>query len=766
MSENTSILKYSDREIPVFNFICPLPTSRVKRQVRVGREENESPSSRSNDAKSKKSQTLNRKLKVKDDNVNAKRRNRSKVNTKKSGMRKSKLNSKKSDMRKSKLNSKKSDMRKSKLNSKKSELRKLKNKTKLTSKKNNFNKTDNKRQNNGDKKLKKGNSEINQHKKDDKKQKEISMKTKKVKKVKKNSVAKKMKGTSIERPETRSKDLKKQGIEEHKEESSSSQRTVLASSYGNKKGLYDISDLCNSKYQLDDPDDLFYFGSPDPQSNLKKCKFTVKAPTGVYGNLFVDCLNFNLNKKGCKMESLQLKEKGRKRNKKKYCSNKFDNAFLAEKEVKVIYTRIPYQRKTCSGGFFCYVGFIEKTPEYGKQEGKSESIVAPLPKQIYAPDPFAHDICGEVWLKPGETLVFASSNNAWKASCSIKFNAPENWVLTLSCPHFSLSKLGCKTESLKYTEIVAGKKIKGKHCERDAPQYTSQTNMLLLKYRRKELLKTRCSQGFVCQVTVESGLDPRPLCPSCGVGKVTPPNRIVSGEDADQGEYPWLVQIYITDIGNFCGGSLISSHWIMTAAHCFFRNGTIGGTSIEVALGELMLDPPKTFGISEIVIHEDFDINTLTNDITLIKLVDPVTFTPNIAPICLATEEDIMPGENNAIVVGWGLQGCGLPQASTLKEVSVDLITDDVCKDFYESKPQPIPILPTHICSSDRDEGDTPLLGDSGGPMMQQLPDGRWVAVGIVSFGSICDFGEPVVYTRVPAFIPWITKTIGKAKCY
>jgi len=62
------------------------------------------------------------------------------------------------------------------------------------------------------------------------------------------------------------------------------------------------------------------------------------------------------------------------------------------------------------------------------------------------------------------------------------------------------------------------------------------------------------------------------MCIAVFAGKVHVPlneqaNRITNGFTASPGQFPWQVALIING-GSFCGGSLISSLWVMTAAHC------------------------------------------------------------------------------------------------------------------------------------------------------------------------------------------------------
>ena len=55
---------------------------------------------------------------------------------------------------------------------------------------------------------------------------------------------------------------------------------------------------------------------------------------------------------------------------------------------------------------------------------------------------------------------------------------------------------------------------------------------------------------------------------------------IIGGDDAVR-EYPWMVALYKS--GNFiCGGVLISSNWVATAAHCVYESDDEDGNATGV----------------------------------------------------------------------------------------------------------------------------------------------------------------------------------------
>src|SRR5580658_8393583 len=101
--------------------------------------------------------------------------------------------------------------------------------------------------------------------------------------------------------------------------------------------------------------------------------------------------------------------------------------------------------------------------------------------------------------------------------------------------------------------------------------------------------------------------------------------RVVSGQFATQGELPWQAAIvsagWAPKDGIFCGGTVIASRWIVTAAHCF-PPGTLEDEQY-VFVGPVDLtdkDKGETLGIARIYPHERFNRLTFDNDIALLWL--------------------------------------------------------------------------------------------------------------------------------------------------
>ncbi|KAJ3626463.1 hypothetical protein MTP99_016955 [Tenebrio molitor] len=234
------------------------------------------------------------------------------------------------------------------------------------------------------------------------------------------------------------------------------------------------------------------------------------------------------------------------------------------------------------------------------------------------------------------------------------------------------------------------------------------------------------------------------------------PARIVGGQVASPGQFPWQAAIYkyTADGRYFCGGSLFSEQWILTAGQC-----VIDATEFSIQLGSNQLDSTDNNRVvlSSTIYYVEprFDPTvSLAHDVGMIKLPTPVTFNDYIQPVIMLVGMAPIYKGVVAETSGWGQTSDSGDLVNDLNYVQTTIIWNSECEVYYGSQ-----LWGSMACAEGVNYNEGFCFGDVGGALMRDAPVGNHsIQVAISSFISQngCESLDPTVYTRTDAYHQWM----------
>uniref|UniRef100_A0A5F9DBT5 Peptidase S1 domain-containing protein n=1 Tax=Oryctolagus cuniculus TaxID=9986 RepID=A0A5F9DBT5_RABIT len=336
--------------------------------------------------------------------------------------------------------------------------------------------------------------------------------------------------------------------------------------------------------------------------------------------------------------------------------------------------------------------------------------------------------------------------------CCMAAAAP--WVGTQMCvPHLQASPSGSIPRADKNDQLICMYENGG--CEQYCSDHVGSQR------------SCRCHEGYTllpngvsCTPTVDYPCGKVPALEKRGASN--PQGRIVGGKVCPKGECPWQAAL-MNGSTLLCGGSLLDTHWVVSAAHCFDKLSSL--RNLTIVLGEHDLSEhegdEQVRHVAQLIMPDKYVPGKTDHDIALLRLLQPAVLTNNVVPLCLPERnfsESTLATIRFSRVSGWGQLLYRGALARELMAIDVPRLMTQDCVEQSEHKPGSPEVTGNMFCAGYLDGSKDACKGDSGGPHATSY-HGTWYLTGVVSWGEGCAaVGHVGVYTRVSRYTEWLSR--------
>ncbi|XP_055528985.1 phenoloxidase-activating factor 2-like [Wyeomyia smithii] len=245
--------------------------------------------------------------------------------------------------------------------------------------------------------------------------------------------------------------------------------------------------------------------------------------------------------------------------------------------------------------------------------------------------------------------------------------------------------------------------------------------------------------------------------------------------ESEYGEFPWMLAVLREDeffnktlIVYEFGGSLIAPNVVLTVAHCVVNKRE---DTLLVRAGEWdtqttnELYPHQDRRVREVIAHDQYKKETVSNSIALLVLEQPFDLTENIQPVCLPPKNFNFDG-SSCFAMGWGKDIFGKKgeYQVILKKLQLPIVPQNQCvKALRTTRLGPFFLLHQSFICAGGEKGVDTCRGDGGSSLVCPIPGvpTNYYQAGIVAWGIGCGKqGIPGIYVNVSMFREWIDQQL------